>query len=99
MSSTHANPLGTKTDAPPGLVWDIMRCWVAEHPSRKPPEPESYAGKLLAKEPTIKADFSRNHGAISASKQSRARAAIPLLLFTCFALGIQQDHIACNGTG
>ena len=32
MSSTHANPLGTKTDAPFEVVWDIMRAWVKDHP-------------------------------------------------------------------
>ena len=48
MSGTHANPLGLKTDAPPDVMWDIMRCWVAEHPSKKGLEPESYAGISLA---------------------------------------------------
>ena len=32
VSSTHANPLGTKTDAPWEVVWDIMRAWVKDHP-------------------------------------------------------------------
>ena len=32
MSSTHANPLGTKTDAPFEVIWDIMRAWVKDHP-------------------------------------------------------------------
>ena len=32
VSSTHANPLGTKTDAPFEVVWDIMRAWVKDHP-------------------------------------------------------------------
>ena len=45
MSGTHANPLGLKTDAPPEVMWDIMRCWVAEHPSKKPLDPDSYEGK------------------------------------------------------
>ena len=44
MSGTHANPLGLKTDAPPEVMWDIMRCWVAEHPSKKPLDPDSYEG-------------------------------------------------------
>ena len=36
MSGTHANPLGIKTDAPWSVVWDIMRCWVGEHPVKTP---------------------------------------------------------------
>ena len=47
MSGTHANPLGLKTDAPPEVMWDIMRCWVAEHPSKKPLDPDSYEGLRL----------------------------------------------------
>lgn len=31
VSGSHACPLALKTDAPPAVVWDIMRCWVAEH--------------------------------------------------------------------
>jgi len=31
VSGSHANPLALKTDAPPHVIWDIMRCWVAEH--------------------------------------------------------------------
>jgi tRNA (guanine26-N2/guanine27-N2)-dimethyltransferase len=27
VSGSHANPLALKTDAPPHLVWDIIRCW------------------------------------------------------------------------
>ena len=36
VSGTHANPLGVKTDAPWAAVWDVMRCWVADHPVKKP---------------------------------------------------------------
>ena len=31
VSGSHANPLALKTDAPPHVIWEIMRCWVAEH--------------------------------------------------------------------
>ena len=49
VSGTHANPLGIKTDAPPSVVWDIIRCWVADHPV-KPPKEGSYgeSAKLVA---------------------------------------------------
>lgn len=32
VSSTHACALGLKTDCPWNVFWDIMRCWIAEHP-------------------------------------------------------------------
>ena len=48
VSGTHANPLGLKTDCPPEVLWDIMRCWAAEHPSKKPLDPDSYEGMHLS---------------------------------------------------
>jgi tRNA (guanine26-N2/guanine27-N2)-dimethyltransferase len=27
VSGSHANPLAVKTDAPPEVVWDVLRCW------------------------------------------------------------------------
>ena len=67
VSGTHANPLGVKTDAPPEVVWDVMRAWVKQHPG-KGPEPGSYAAKLLSREPAIAVNFSRAPGAVSAAK-------------------------------
>ena len=46
VSSTHANPLGVKTDAPFSAVWDIIRCWVQDHPV-KGHDADSYG--MLAK--------------------------------------------------
>lgn len=41
VSSSHASALGVKTDAPMSVIWDIMRCWVKDHPV-KPQDPNSY---------------------------------------------------------
>jgi len=35
ISSTHVNPLGVKSDAPWDVIWDIMRCWVKNHPIKE----------------------------------------------------------------
>lgn len=59
VSSTHCTPLGVKTDAPASAIWDIMRCWAAQHPRKHPPEPDSYMGRMLAKPPVLQADFTR----------------------------------------
>lgn len=45
-----------KTDAPPHVLWDIMRCWVKQHPG-KAPEEGSHMAKILAKEPQLEANF------------------------------------------
>jgi tRNA (guanine26-N2/guanine27-N2)-dimethyltransferase len=41
ISGTHVNPLGMKTDAPMEVIWDIMRCWVKNHPikAQSPEQP------------------------------------------------------------
>jgi tRNA (guanine26-N2/guanine27-N2)-dimethyltransferase len=73
VSGSHANPLALKTDAPPEVVWDILRCWIQQHPV-KTPEPGSYAAAILGKEVKTQADFKRAAGAVPASvKQGVAR--------------------------
>ncbi|KAL3144470.1 hypothetical protein ABBQ32_004211 [Trebouxia sp. C0010 RCD-2024] len=76
VSSTHANPLGVKTDAPFSAVWDIIRCWVQDHPV-KAHDAASYAGKLLAKQPELKANFSRAQGAGSNAKANKVARFLP----------------------
>ncbi|XP_031492720.1 probable tRNA (guanine(26)-N(2))-dimethyltransferase 2 isoform X2 [Nymphaea colorata] len=58
MSGTHANPLGLKSDAPMSVIWDIMRCWVKLHPVKSRPSDQP-GSVILAKEPTIQANFAR----------------------------------------
>ncbi|GIL63660.1 hypothetical protein Vafri_17687 [Volvox africanus] len=59
VSGSHACPLALKTDAPPSVVWDIVRCWVKRQGASAIAirDPESYSAKLLAKEPAIEANF------------------------------------------
>lgn len=63
-SGAHSNPLATKTDAPMSVLWDILRCWIQEHPV-KPSKEKTPGAAILAKEPTIKANFSRVYQAMS----------------------------------
>eukprot|EP00795_Rhopilema_esculentum_P012237 gene12237-2871_t len=58
VSSTHANSNGVKTDAPPSVIWDILRCWEKEHPvSEKTKTAQSPAAAILSKPPKIEASF------------------------------------------
>ncbi|KAF9590858.1 hypothetical protein IFM89_039137 [Coptis chinensis] len=52
VSGTHVNPLGLKSDAPMSVIWDIMRCWVKNHPV-KDQAPDQSGSVILAKEPTL----------------------------------------------
>ncbi|KAL3372966.1 hypothetical protein AABB24_005138 [Solanum stoloniferum] len=57
-SGTHVNPLGLKTDAPMHTIWDIMRCWVKNHPVKA--QPSHHPGTvILSKEPVLQANFAR----------------------------------------
>ncbi|PSC68820.1 putative tRNA (guanine(26)-N(2))-dimethyltransferase 2 isoform B [Micractinium conductrix] len=76
VSGSHANPLGVKTDAPWSVVWDIMRCWVQQHPVKKP-APGSAAESILAKEPELKADLSRAAQAVSKARQKGVARFLP----------------------
>ncbi|GAX81061.1 hypothetical protein CEUSTIGMA_g8496.t1 [Chlamydomonas eustigma] len=69
VSSSHANPLAVKTDAPSEVMWDILRCWIKDHPVNMNKVPvDSYLHRLLTKEPKLEADFTRVPAAVSQSK-------------------------------
>jgi hypothetical protein len=64
VSATHASPLGLKTDAPMSVVWDVLRCWVREHPV-KAREVETPGSRILAQPVQLEASFTRARGAFS----------------------------------
>ncbi|MEW5299069.1 MAG: hypothetical protein WDW36_002118 [Sanguina aurantia] len=70
VSCTHAHQLAIKTDCPPSIMWDILRCWVKEQPSNSnlARDPESNVAKILSKEPTHIADWTRVEGVVSKAK-------------------------------
>jgi tRNA (guanine26-N2/guanine27-N2)-dimethyltransferase len=58
VSATHRESNAVKTDAPPALIWDILRWWVKKHPVsaiRRPPGSASAA--ILDVEPTQEVNF------------------------------------------
>lgn len=57
VSSVHMEPQGFKTDAPMGIVWDILRCWKRSQPPGKVQKPSSPAFKIMATAPSFEADF------------------------------------------
>jgi len=58
VSSTHCEPNAIKTDAPPKILWDILRCWHKLHPAKIDKEkPNTVKFKILSKEPEIESDF------------------------------------------
>lgn len=58
VSLSHACRTAVKTDAPPAVLWDILRCWVRLHPVKRERLTESSpAARILAVEPTLEASF------------------------------------------
>ncbi|EFJ10436.1 hypothetical protein SELMODRAFT_153186 [Selaginella moellendorffii] len=76
ISGTHASPLGFKTDAPMEVIWDIMRCWVKEHPVKAQKE-ETPGTIILSKEAKLQADFSRARGAQSKAQMKGVARFLP----------------------
>ena len=73
VSGCHSNALGIKTDAPVETLWDILRCWVKDHPVKSISE-DTPGKAILSKEPKTIANFTRVPGAMSkAQKEGVAR--------------------------
>ncbi|KAG9290032.1 hypothetical protein G9A89_010338 [Geosiphon pyriformis] len=69
-STSHAAAGSVKTDAPPEVVWDIMRSWVVLNPINWKNVPEHSPGrKILTVEASFKADFSFHEDAEPPSKK------------------------------
>ncbi|QHN83762.1 probable tRNA (guanine(26)-N(2))-dimethyltransferase 2 isoform X2 [Arachis ipaensis] len=75
ISGTHVNPLGLKSDAPMDVIWDIMRCWVKNHPVKAQPADQP-GSVILAKEPVLQASFAR---AISSLSKAQAKKVVRFL--------------------
>ncbi|KAJ8599265.1 hypothetical protein CTAYLR_006774 [Chrysophaeum taylorii] len=60
VSQSHRDPDAVKTNAPPRIIWDIMRCWCRRHPvnERRLADTETAASKILSVEPKLNANFS-----------------------------------------
>ena len=62
VSLSHACPKSVKTNAPPLVIWDIMRAWARQN-SVRVREDDPVQRAIMAKEPVIAVDFSLHEGA------------------------------------
>ncbi|KAK9924856.1 hypothetical protein M0R45_033203 [Rubus argutus] len=76
ISGTHVNPLGLKSDAPMDVIWDIMRCWVKNHPVKAQP-PDQSGSVILAKEPVLQANFARAVASLSKAQTKKVARFLP----------------------
>ncbi|PIA46067.1 hypothetical protein AQUCO_01600384v1 [Aquilegia coerulea] len=76
ISGTHVDPLGLKSDAPMDVIWDIMRCWVKTHPVKAQASDQS-GSVILAKEPTLQANFARAVASLSKAQVKKVARFLP----------------------
>ncbi|KAJ6369840.1 hypothetical protein OIU76_028151 [Salix suchowensis] len=76
ISGTHVSPLGLKSDAPMDVIWDIMRCWVKNHPV-KAQAPDQPGSVILAKEPVLQANFARAVASLSKAQAKKVARFLP----------------------
>ncbi|KAJ0712300.1 putative tRNA (guanine(26)-N(2))-dimethyltransferase [Helianthus annuus] len=76
ISGTHVNPLGLKSDAPMDVIWDIMRCWVKNHPVKEQ-SPDQSGSVILAKEPVLQANFARAVASLSKAQSKKVARFLP----------------------
>ncbi|KAF5735612.1 hypothetical protein HS088_TW15G01121 [Tripterygium wilfordii] len=76
ISGTHANPLGLKSDAPMDVIWDIMRCWVKNHPV-KAQSSDQPGSIILSREPVLQANFARAVASLSKSQAKKVVRFLP----------------------
>ncbi|KAK6152640.1 hypothetical protein DH2020_012279 [Rehmannia glutinosa] len=76
ISGSHVNPLALKTDAPMDVIWDIMRCWVKNHPVKAQP-PDQAGSVILAKEPVLQANFTRAAASVSKAQAKKVARFLP----------------------
>ncbi|XP_076941810.1 tRNA (guanine(26)-N(2))-dimethyltransferase 2-like [Bidens hawaiensis] len=76
ISGTHVNPLGLKSDAPMDVIWDIMRCWVKNHPVKEQSADQS-GSVILAKEPVLQANFAQAVASLSKAQSKKVARFLP----------------------
>ncbi|XP_054635983.1 tRNA (guanine(26)-N(2))-dimethyltransferase [Dunckerocampus dactyliophorus] len=70
VSLSHACKNAIKTDAPPAIIWDIMRCWEKTNPVKREKLSEmSPACKILSNQPSFEACFTVRDDANPQSRQ------------------------------
>ncbi|NXF00043.1 TRM1 dimethyltransferase, partial [Menura novaehollandiae] len=70
VSLSHACRNAVKTDAPPAVLWDIMRCWAKLHPVKQERLLDSSpAARILSVEPTLQASFALREDANPSSRK------------------------------
>jgi tRNA (guanine26-N2/guanine27-N2)-dimethyltransferase len=70
VSPTHCNPKGIKTDAPWSFIWDVIRAWVKEHPTKLA---EGSPGFKIMEKELLRTDisFSRAKGSVTYKSKKR----------------------------
>ncbi|XP_060658052.1 tRNA (guanine(26)-N(2))-dimethyltransferase [Drosophila nasuta] len=73
VSYSHASKNSLKTDAPPAVLWDLLRCWSKRHPVREDRKiPGTPLAAILAKPCSQDYEFDQLHAAANPSSRKNA---------------------------
>ncbi|XP_062142036.1 tRNA (guanine(26)-N(2))-dimethyltransferase [Drosophila sulfurigaster albostrigata] len=73
VSYSHASKNSLKTDAPPAVLWDLLRCWSKRHPVREDRKiPGTPLAAILAKPCSQDYEFDQLHSAANPSSRKNA---------------------------
>jgi tRNA (guanine26-N2/guanine27-N2)-dimethyltransferase len=78
VSGYHKEPMAIKTNAPPSVVWDVMRASVLHRPLEKPSIPGSVAEKILSVPPSFEVSFNQSKGVRDKRLQNQTVARFPM---------------------
>lgn len=71
VSLSHACKNSIKTDAPMDFIWDIIRTWKLQNPSKRPLEPGSPGEYIMRTEPSSPVNFSIHPDANPSSREQQ----------------------------
>ncbi|KAH8378181.1 hypothetical protein KR093_009887 [Drosophila rubida] len=73
VSYSHASKNSLKTNAPPAVLWDLLRCWSKRHPVREDRKiPGTPLATILAKDCSRDYEFDELHAAANPSSRKKA---------------------------
>ncbi|CAG9463613.1 unnamed protein product [Pedinophyceae sp. YPF-701] len=77
VSGSHANPLAVKTDAPWGVIWDVLRQWTKEAAPDKQYDPDGVPAAILSKPIETAVSFARHVPSLSKAKMNNVGRFLP----------------------
>ena len=77
VSGYHKEPMAIKTNAPPSVLWDVMRASILQRPLEKPSPPGSVAERILSVPPSFEVSFAPSRAVLETRLYNRTVTRFP----------------------